>query len=127
VGIWLPAAITVVVSILGSQGLWTYLHSRTSKSSQTERLLRGLAYAEIVNRGMIYIERGWITQDEYEEYLNYLYAPYKEMGGNGAAERMMSEISGLPFKAPIRYIEMIQDTNTRRLESEPIEQRGNAA
>lgn len=124
---WLPAIVGVLGSILGSSGLWAYLNSKTSKISQGERLLRGLAYAEIVNRGMIYIERGWITQDEYEEYLNYLYVPYKELGGNGAAERLMSEIRGLPFKPPIRYVEMIQENKTRRLESEPIEPRSNAA
>ena len=124
---WIPVIATAVTSVITSSGLWVYLNGKTSKTSQTDRLLRGLAYAAIVSRGMIYIERGWLTQDEYEEFHNSLYAPYKELGGNGAAERMMSEVKGLPFKPPMRYVDIIQETNLRRLESEPIEQRGHAA
>ena len=46
---------------------------------------------------MSYIERGWITQDEYEDLNKYLYNPYREMGGNGTAERLMTEIKKLPI------------------------------
>ena len=29
---------------------------------------------------------------------NYLYLPYKELGGNGTAERMLNEVKKLPIK-----------------------------
>jgi hypothetical protein len=45
-----------------------------------------------------YIERGWISRDEYENLHDYLYKPYKELGGNGSAERVMQEVNKLPIK-----------------------------
>ena len=48
--------------------------------------------------GMGYIERGWITQDEYENLYEYLYKPYEKMGGNGSAKRVMGEVDKLPIR-----------------------------
>lgn len=44
-----------------------------------------------------YIERGWITQDEYENLNDYLYKPYEKMGGNGSAQKIMLEVNKLPI------------------------------
>ncbi len=60
-------------------------------------MLIGLAHDRIVYLGMQYIEREWITQDEYENLHDYLYVPYKKMGGNGSAKRIMDEIDRLPI------------------------------
>lgn len=57
----------------------------------------GLAHDRIIYLGMSYIERGWITQDEYENLHDYLYKPYEEMGGNGSAKKVMQEINKLPI------------------------------
>lgn len=48
--------------------------------------------------GMRYIDRGWITQDEYENLNTYLYEPYKKLGGNGSALRVMQEVNKLPIR-----------------------------
>ena len=48
--------------------------------------------------GMRYIDRGWITQDEYENLNSYLYEPYKKLGGNGSALRVMQEVNKLPIR-----------------------------
>ena len=56
-------------------------------------MLIGLAHDRILPLGMHYLSRGdWITRDEYENLYEYLYKPYKEMGGNGSAQRVMAEI-----------------------------------
>lgn len=60
-------------------------------------MLIGLAHDRIVYWGMTYIERGYITQDEYENLYEYLYKPYEKMGGNGSAKKVMQEINGLPI------------------------------
>ena len=52
-------------------------------------MLIGLAHDRIIYLGMSYIERGWITNDEYENLHDYLYKPYEQMGGNGAAKRII--------------------------------------
>ena len=55
----------------------------------------GLAHDRIVSLGMVYIERGWITKDEYENLRDYLYEPYKALGGNGSAKRVMEGVNRL--------------------------------
>ena len=66
-------------------------------------MLIGLAHDRIIYLGMSYIERGWITQDEYENLHDYLYKPYEEMGGNGSAKKVMQggSISCLFTNQPI--------------------------
>ena len=61
-------------------------------------MLIGLAHDRIMYLGMGYIERGWITQDEYENLYEYLYKPYEKMGGNGSAKRVMDEVNKLPIR-----------------------------
>jgi hypothetical protein len=87
--------IPVVISFVASSGFWLYLMNfREKKSAQTELLL-GLAHDRIVRLGMYYVDRGWITQDEYENLNVYLYKPYEKLGGNGSARRVMLEVDRL--------------------------------
>jgi hypothetical protein len=46
---------------------------------------------------MEYIEREYIYADEYEN-LCMLYRPYKKMGGNGTAKRLMDEVDKLEIR-----------------------------
>ena len=66
-------------------------------SIELHDMLIDLAHDRIIYLGMSYIERGWITQDEYENLHDYLYKPYEEMGGNGSAKKVMQEINKLPI------------------------------
>lgn len=94
---WLKTAVTVLVTLLGSAGFWGYLEARRSKKSANTRLLVGIAHDRIVFLGMKYVERGYITRDEYENLNDYLFAPYSEAGGNGSAKRVMEEVRKLPL------------------------------
>lgn len=96
---WVPVAVTSISTVLASSGLWSWLQKKNSNQSATSRLLMGLAYDKITNRGMEYIKRGWISKDEYEDFQKYLYEPYKDFGGNGVAERIMTEVSRLPLRS----------------------------
>ena len=60
-------------------------------------MLVGLAHDRIVYIGIQYIERGYITRDEYENLHDYLYVPYSKLGGNGSAKRVMDEVDKLPI------------------------------
>lgn len=71
---------------------------RSEKNDVKTKMLVGLAHDRITYLGMKYIERGWISQDEYENLYNYLYSPYKELGGNGSAERVMNEVKKLEIR-----------------------------
>lgn len=94
--IW-ELAVAVVVAIFGSTGMWSYLATRKKKDTAERKLLVGLAHDRITGLGMKYIERGYITQDEYENLNDYLFKPYEEAGGNGSAKRVMEEVRRLPL------------------------------
>ena len=97
---WIQTIITVVCSVLASSGFWAYIQKRSEKKDGRTQLLIGLAHDRIIELGMKYIERGWITQDEYENLNDYLYIPYKKEGGNGSAERVMIDVRKLPIHKP---------------------------
>lgn len=94
---WIKTAVTVLITLLGSAGFWGYLEARRSKKSANTRLLVGIAHDRIVFLGMKYVERGYITRDEYENLNDYLFEPYSEAGGNGSAKRVMEEVRKLPL------------------------------
>lgn len=95
---FLELALTVLASVLASSGFWAFIQSRRDKKDAKTQMILGLGHDRIVNQGMIYIKRGYITPDEYENLYDYLYKPYEKMGGNGSAKRIMEEVSHLPTR-----------------------------
>lgn len=101
---WLQTVITVLCTLLASSGFWAYIqeHSRrkaaeNQQNSLEAQMLIGLAHDRITYLGVKYIERGYISQDEYENLYEYLYKPYEKLGGNGSAKRIMEEVNKLPM------------------------------
>lgn len=95
---WIQMLITVVCSVIASSGFWAYLQKNLEKKDVKAEMLVGLGHDRIMFLGMLYIERGYITRDEYENLHDYLYVPYKKMGGNGSASRVMEEVGKLPIR-----------------------------
>ena len=93
---WLQIILTIFTSVLASSGLWAFLGSRLDKRSAERDLIVGIGHIELVFFGMQYIERGWITKDEYET-LKGLYDSYKKLGGNGSGTKVMAEVEKLPM------------------------------
>lgn len=91
--------ITVICAVIASSGLWTFLQHITEKKSVKTQMLIGLGHDRIIFLGMEYIDRGWITQDEYENLYEYLYKPYEKLGGNGSAKRIMQEVNRLEIRS----------------------------
>lgn len=91
-------AITIVCSVLASSGFWAFITRYADRNDVKSKMLVGLGHDRIVYLGMRYIERGYITQDEYENLYEYLYKPYEEIGGNGSAKRIMTEVNKLPIR-----------------------------
>ena len=92
---WLQILLTIFSSVLASSGLWAYVTKRLEKKDVKTEMLIGLGHDRIMYLGMAYIERGYITSDEYENLYEYLYKPYEKMGGNGSAKRIMNEVNKL--------------------------------
>lgn len=95
---WIQVIITLVCSLAASSGFWAFVTMKLSRNDVKTQMLIGLAHDRIMYLGMGYIERGWITQDEYENLYEYLYKPYEKLGGNGSAKRVMDEVDKLPIR-----------------------------
>lgn len=97
---WLQMVVTIVCSVLASSGLWAFISKRSDRMDAKTELLMGIAHDRIVFLAMTYVNRGWITQDEYENLYNYLYSPYVKVGGdkNESTRRIMNEVDNLPIR-----------------------------
>lgn len=95
---WIQIIITLVCSLAASSGFWAFVTMKLSRNDVKTQMLIGLAHDRIMYLGMGYIERGWITQDEYENLYEYLFKPYEKIGGNGSAKRVMDEVNKLPIR-----------------------------
>lgn len=96
--IWVERILTIFAAVLASSGFWAWLQKRSERKDVRTRMLVGLGHDRIMYLGMKYIERGYITRDEYENLYEYLYKPYAEIGGNGSAKRIMGEVDKLPIR-----------------------------
>lgn len=96
---WLQILVTVIVSIVASGGLWNYLDNRRRKKNSMTKVILGLGYDRIIALGMKYIDRGWITKDEYENLYIYIYGPYNELRpDDGSIRKIMQEVNKLPIR-----------------------------
>ena len=89
--------LTIVTALLASSGLWAFLGKKLERNNSEREVLVGIGHIELVFFGMQYIERGWITRDEYET-MQDLYKPYVKLGGNGSGTRIMQELEKLPIR-----------------------------
>lgn len=101
---WIDGIISILAVFGASSGFWAWLASRNHAESSTTKLIMGLALDRIIATGNEFVDRGWITADEYGEFKKYLYDPYKKLGGNGTADKIMVEIDKLPTHSRQRGI-----------------------
>ena len=94
-------ALIAGVTSSGLSQLVIFLIQRKDKKNTNTPLadmVKGLGHDRIIYLGQKYISKGFVTKDEYENLHDYLFLPYKELGGNGTAEKIMKEVSNLPIK-----------------------------
>lgn len=99
---WIKMIITIVCSVIASSGFWAYLQKHLEKKDVKTEMLIGLGHDRIIDLGLCYIERGWVTQAEYENLKEYLFRPYEKMGANGSAKRIMQEVDKLEIRKPTK-------------------------
>ena len=93
--------ITIIAAVFASTGFWAFITrvmQKRDENAPENQMLRGLAHDRICYLAEKYIERGYITRDEYENLHDFLYLPYKALGGNGTAERLIEEVDQLPVR-----------------------------
>ena len=99
-GQYVQMFVTILTSLIASTGFWTFLYKvkNNNNSNKENAMLIGLGHDRIISLGMEYLKRGYIYEGEYDNLYNYLYIPYKSLGGNGSAERIIEEVKKLPIK-----------------------------
>lgn len=90
--------LTSLVTIIGSSGIWGYITVKYTKSRSSDKLLRGISQHLIIQEGRRLIGKGYVTTSEYTNMYRGLYRPYKNAGGNGLAEKVISEVEKLPIR-----------------------------
>ena len=92
----------IILAVFASTGVWSFISMLVQRymerKSDYAMMMRGLGHDRICYLGEYYIKRGCITRDEYENLVDYLYIPYKRLGGNGTAEKVINEVKQLPLK-----------------------------
>lgn len=95
---WAEIIITVIGSVAASSGFWAWIQARNEKKDAKTQMILGLGHDRIIYLCAKYIDRGWISTEEYENLRTYLFEPYEKMGGNGTAKRLMAIVENLPTK-----------------------------
>ena len=91
--------VTIVCSVMASSGFWAIVQHFINRNDSSGKLLLGIAHDRIMFLGKQYLKRGYITVEEYENLVTYLYEPYVERGGNGSARMIMEQVMKLKMKA----------------------------
>lgn len=98
---WVEFAVTILVTIIASNGFWVFMQNKLNKKSAQTQMLIGLGHDRIIYLGNKYIDRGYITTEEYDNLYNYLYLPYVKCGGNGTAKHVMDQVQKLPHRVMV--------------------------
>lgn len=89
--------IAIITSVFASSGLWTFISTKSNRRMMLEEGVKALLHDRIYSECEKRIGSDSISRDDYEN-LQYLYRPYRELGGNGTCERLMNEINKIPIK-----------------------------
>ena len=93
------AIISAAAAVFALTGFWTYITHKREKNTAEQKIIMGLAHDKLISQSVRYIQRGFISHEEYGELLKNLYEPYKEMGGNGTVEKMIKGVHDLEVRA----------------------------
>ena len=86
-----------LLSILfGAPGILAWAKRKVDHDGDIARLLLAVSRNQLISHGRTYLERGYITMDEYEEY-EAEYKIYSALGGNGLARRVFEQVDDLPM------------------------------
>ena len=66
------------------------------------KIIKAMCLGSLYDRTKIlaetYIKRGWVSVNEYEDWMHYLYQPYHNGGGNGTIDYLKDKLAELPNK-----------------------------
>ena len=90
--------ITTLSAGLTSGGFLGFILKIVQRKDTSSQMLLGLGHHEILEVGQSYINRGWVTIQELDDFNHYLYVPYRKLGGNGTGALMANRVNSLPIR-----------------------------
>lgn len=85
-----------VTALLGGSGIWAWAKTKADHNNNADKLLLSVSRNQLITLGRLYIDRGYVTMDEYEEFETE-YRIYSALGGNGLARRIFEQVDDLPM------------------------------
>lgn len=91
--------VTIAVALISSSGVWGVFTMLIQKrSTSTMLVLRVTQYIIVVEANRV-LQQGYMTADDYDIIMKDLYEPYKLLGGNGLAEKLVNDVTKLPIRS----------------------------
>ena len=88
----------LIMAIIASSGVWTLIQTlvmrRLQKDDASNQALKSLLRDAIFRRCEKALSNGEVSIEELEN-INGLYQPYKELGGNGTAKKLIEDVNDL--------------------------------
>ena len=105
--------VAIVAAIFASTGFWTFINNvyanKRERESVERKALKGLLHNELMKKCDEFVKQGFINVQDYEDLNEYIYLPYRDLGGNGTGERAWQELNKLPLERRCKKIEVEVD------------------
>ena len=112
--------LTLLCTLLASSGLWAIIQKKMDKMKTDDKLLLQMAQQMILDKGIHFSNRGWLTDDEYA-CLKILYKAYSDKGGNGLATRVMVSVDKLPIRQTTEMADIIDKQGAQGLQGVDVD------
>ena len=92
----------IALAIFASTGFWAFcqflVQRYFDRKSTVKAALLGLLHERLVEQCEAFLKRGYVTEGEIRDLEDYIYRPYRNLGGNGTGEQMFEKTRELMFK-----------------------------
>ena len=92
----------IILAVFASTGFWALVQAIVIKlmdrRSAERAALLGLLHERLVEQCESYLDRGYATEGEIRDLEEYIYTPYRNLGGNGTGEQMFDKTRELIFR-----------------------------
>lgn len=94
---WVEEVFAAIIAVLA----WLVRQVKGKKKGyrMVNEAIMALLHDRLYQACSFYISKGWCSVDDREN-LEYLYRPYKELGGNGTGEDLYHKVMDLPLSDP---------------------------
>jgi hypothetical protein len=93
---WIQELFALIIAII--TWLWRALLRRKRENDEIKEGMMALLHDRIYQACSFFIARGWCSPEDRSN-LEYLYKPYKALGGNGTGESLYNKCLELPLTA----------------------------